>query len=329
MLYGGVDTVRCCGYLCGTVQSKIPQSGTMESQAVPASSLTWEKFFAHIPIQEQKETKFAYDAQRTIEGYLPCNVGLSIQKMLESNPFLGHLIAENMNGVIGLTPVHVVHHIAYDNGNEASLIYQLLHVEEEDDNNVHEGPFHTHSLFALQQGLVRKANAVELSLGSADSNCFPVPRWEELLLFTIDNFQDGSFQYSFTEADRLSVTNGIIAIPPFMTVALVHANSRDSKVLCLAAVEAIRHVLENGVEEDKVVQQDMLMHLKYIPQWLFLVSTVSLVDATFGIEVEWFDRGDNTFWLHEPKFNLRRGYANNYAIELQDTTLHQPNLLFL
>ena len=26
MLYGGVDMVRCCaGYLCGTVQSKIPQ----------------------------------------------------------------------------------------------------------------------------------------------------------------------------------------------------------------------------------------------------------------------------------------------------------------
>ena len=47
--------------------------------------------------------------------------------MLDNHPF-GHLIAENMKGVIGLTPVHVVHHIAYDNhGDEASLIHQLLH----------------------------------------------------------------------------------------------------------------------------------------------------------------------------------------------------------
>ena len=51
-----------------------------------------------------------------------------------------------------------------------------------------------------------------------------------------------------------------------MTVALTRGNSTNSKVLCLAAVEAIRHLLENEVEEDKVVQQDMLMHLKYIPQ---------------------------------------------------------------
>ena len=63
--------------------------------------------------------------------------------------------------------------------------------------------------------------------------------------------------------------NGIIAIPPFMTVALMRAHLMDSKVLCVAAVEAIRHILE---EEDKIVQQDMLMHLEYIPQWLFLVS---------------------------------------------------------
>ena len=51
--------------------------------------------------------------------------------MLNNHPF-GHLIAENMKGVVGLTPVHVVHHIAYDNGDEASLIHQLLHVEVQD-----------------------------------------------------------------------------------------------------------------------------------------------------------------------------------------------------
>ena len=230
--------------------------------------------------------------------------------MLESHPF-GHLIAESMNGIVGLTPVHVVHHIAYDNGNEASMIYQLLHVEEEDDNNVCEGPFHTHSLFALQ-GLGRKANATELFLGSADSNCFPVPRWEELLLFTFDNFQDGTFQYSFTEADRLSVTNAIR--PPFMAVALTRAIQGIQKY-CLAAVEAIIHEMENEVlEEDEVVQQDMLLHMKYIPQWLFLISTVSLVDATFaGIEVDWLDCGDNTFGY----MNLNLIY---YAVEVQITT---------
>ena len=52
----------------------------MELQTVPALSLTWEEFFVHIPIQEQKETKFTYDAQQTIECYLPRNMGLSIQK---------------------------------------------------------------------------------------------------------------------------------------------------------------------------------------------------------------------------------------------------------
>ena len=86
-----------------------------------------------------KETKFAYDAQRTIQGCLRRGKGLTIQKMVDTHPF-GHLIAENMNGVVGLTPVHVVHHIAYDNGDEASLIYQHLHVEEEDVKNVREGP---------------------------------------------------------------------------------------------------------------------------------------------------------------------------------------------
>ena len=181
-------------------------------------------------------------------------------------------------------------------------------------------------MFALQ-GLGREASAIELFLGSADSNCFSVPRWEEVLLFTIDNLEDGTFQYSLKEADRLCVTNGIIAIPPFMTVALMRAHSTDSKVLCMAAVEAIRHILE---EEDEIVQQDMLMHLKYIPQqWLFLVSTVSPRSNTFGIEVDRLHRGDNSYWLHDDDFNRRFGRANNYAFELEDTTLHRPDLVFL
>jgi hypothetical protein len=244
------------------------QSGRMELQDVaklPFDVLsarikpcTMEKFFARIPIQEQKETKFAYDAQLRIEGYLPRGVGLTTHKMLESHPF-GHLIADNTKGVIGMSPVHVAHHIAYDCGNEVSLIYQLLHVEEEDDDDMVERPLHTHSLFVLQ-GLGREANAIELFV-SSDYNCFCVPRWdEELLLFTIDNLRDGAFQYSHTQADRLSVTNGIIAIPPFMLkLTLMRANSTDSKVLCLAAVEAIRNVLENEVEEEEFMQQPYMV----------------------------------------------------------------------
>ena len=320
------------------MHSKIAQSGTMELQDVTGlqfddlaarfSPYNWEEFFARIPIEEQKETKFAYDAQQTIDGYLPKGKGLTIQKMLDNHPF-GHLIAENMKRVVGLTPVHVVHHIAYDNGDEASLIHKLLHVdvqdEEDEEGDINKGPFHTHRLFALQ-GLGRTACVIELFLGSADSNCFSVPRWKELLLFTIDNFEDGTFQYSSTEADRLCVTNGIIAIPAFMTVALTRAHSTDSKVLCMAAVGAIRHVLE---EEDEIVQQDMVMHLKYIPQWLFLVSKVSPTSNTFGIEVDWLDRGDNTSWLHDDDFNRRFRRADKYAFELEDTTLHRPDLEFL
>ena len=140
-----------------------------------------------------------------------------------------------------MSPVYVVHHIAYDCGDEASLNHQLvLHVdaddndddyddsEEEDDNNIDEGPLHTHSLFAFQ-GYGREAKAIELFV-SIDYDCFSVPRCDELLLlFTLDNLQDGTFQHCETQGDRLSVTNGIIAIPPFMTVALMPANSSDSK----------------------------------------------------------------------------------------------------
>ena len=66
--------------------------------------------------------------------------------------------------------------------------------------------------------------------------------------------------------------NGIIAIPPFMTLALMRANSSDLKVLCLAAVEAIKHILENESEEEQDAQQNMLIDLIDIPHWLFLVS---------------------------------------------------------
>ena len=66
MLYGGVDMVRCCGYLFGTdVQSKIPQSGTTKLQDVAGlpfdvlaariQPFNWEEFVARIPIQNKKK----------------------------------------------------------------------------------------------------------------------------------------------------------------------------------------------------------------------------------------------------------------------------------
>ena len=59
-----------------------------------------------------------------------------------------------------------------------------------------------------------------------------------------------------------------------MTLALTRANSTDPKVLLMAAVEAIRLVLENDrPEEDKIQQQYRLMELEYIPKWLFLASS--------------------------------------------------------
>jgi hypothetical protein len=104
-----------CG---GAMQCKISQSGRMELQDVVGlpfdifvariKPFTWEEFFARIPIQEQKETHFAYDAhQLQIEGYLPRGVGVTIHKMLEKHSF-GHLIAENTKGVLRMSPVFCV-----------------------------------------------------------------------------------------------------------------------------------------------------------------------------------------------------------------------------
>ena len=89
----------------------------------------------------------------------------------------------------------------------------------------------------------------------------------------------------------------------------------------------MKHVLENEVDE--VVQQDMLMSLIYIPQWLFLVSMRSLVDASSGIGVDWLQRDFNDFWLFDLYYIVRHGRANDYAMELQRTKLHHPELQFM
>jgi hypothetical protein len=303
--------------------ARASQSCTMPLQALATLPRDWEELFARIAIEEQKERRYAYEAQETIGGRLPRNIEL--KKMLENYPFR-HLIAELKEGVRGMRPIHVIHHIAYGNGDETSPITKLL-------GRVGR----THRLYALQ-GLGTEAKAIELFFRSADTNYFNVPSWEELLLFTIENFDDGTFQFNWREAERISVRNGIIAIPPFMTLALTRANSSDPRVLLMAAVEAIRLVLENNrPEEDEIQQRYRLRELEYIPQWLFLASNrisdeelmewldVHVCDKTtcwecvtgysipdpdeeddFGIGVEWLDVCD------------KASRGNQYAIALQD-----------
>ena len=101
--------------------------------------------------------------------------------------------------------------------------------------------------------------------------------------------------------------------------------------MCLAAVEAIKHVLENKLEEDEVAvqHQDMLMYSIYIPQWQFLVLRTILVDASFGVGVDWLQRGYNDYWLHGQRLSRRHGRASDYAMELERTNLHHPELQFM
>ena len=117
------------------------------------------------------------------------------------------------------------------------------------------------------------------------------PCWEDLLLLTATNICSPKFRY-YERAVSVEFMDAIIAIPPFVTVALMRANTSNSTVLCLAAVEANKHVLENEAddEEDK---QRILRQLIYIPQWLFLVTRNVLwepdyaVDRSIWITIDW------------------------------------------
>ena len=84
----------------------------MKIHAVTASPRDWEEFLARIPIEEQKETGYAYEAQVSIVDHEPRY--FTIEKWIENHPF-GHLIAEWEKGVRGMRRIHVIHHIAYDN----------------------------------------------------------------------------------------------------------------------------------------------------------------------------------------------------------------------
>jgi hypothetical protein len=130
---------------------------------------------------------------------------------------------------------------------------------------------------------------------------------------------------------RLSISDGIIAIPLFMRLALMRASSSYSKVLCLAAVEAIKHVLEIEAEDEEVIQQYVLIDLIYIPQWLFLVSRRSLFYASIGVGVDWLLEGTaEGGWLYSLDYSPpHHRHANENAMELEHAKLHHPELQFL
>jgi Ankyrin repeats (3 copies) len=301
----------------------------------------WEEFFARIPMEQQRETRYAYEAEDAIDGPFPR--GTTLANVLGNHPF-GHLVAEWKGGIMGMKPIHVVHHIAYDNGDETSLITKHL------------GRVGcTGYLYALQ-GLGTDAKVIGLYTGNDDYDCLDVPTWEELLLFTIESFDDGTFRYNKEDPQRLHICEGIIALPPFMTLALTHANSSDPRVLLMAAVQAIRVVLENDVaEEDEIEERYRLMELEYIPQWLFLESSrrsaeqirqwldlhvceknpcwecvkgYSIPDPDdvddSGIAVEWFDGYDSTSSIPEVNYNWRHARANQYGIALENNVLKWP-----
>jgi hypothetical protein len=133
---------------------------------------------------------------------------------------------------------------------------------------------------------------------------------------TTDNICSPKFWYN-TRAVLVEFMDAIVAIPPFMTVALMRANTSDSTALCLAAIEAIKHVLENEAD-DKEDKQRMLRQLICIPQWLFLVSRNVLrepdypVDRSIWISIDWhadlsFEAPENRSWLK--KYCRARRYA--------------------
>jgi hypothetical protein len=93
-----------------------------------------------------------------------------------------------------------------------------------------------------------------------------------LVRFTIKDLREKNCQYSLEEEQDKETwfANGIIAIPPFVTAALMHANSTDANDLFLVIVNAIKEVLEMEADNEEA-KKNMLSHLVYIPQWLFMV----------------------------------------------------------
>jgi hypothetical protein len=118
--------------------------------------------------------------------------------------------------------------------------------------------------------------------------------------------------------------------PPFMTVALMRANTSNSTVLCLAAIEAIKHVLENEAPDDEADKQRMLRQLIYIPQWIFLVSRNVLrepdyvVDRSIWISIDWYASNPSPTYPENASWLKKHCRAREYAWKARYRYLAQP-----
>ena len=314
---------------------------------------TWAAFFESIPMEIQKKDDFAYRAHQETSREVDVDTRSKTKEGRLGEHIFGHLVAEQpFRRLLGptdsrveptLKPVHVVHHMAYDCGDPTSFVHDLMDVywieehdkkytklhdkrhdepdkqvtkkrkvdeEDEEDEEIR----HTNMLVALQ-GSGKDSEPLEIRF-SNDYFTAKAPCWDDLLLLTTDNICSPKFRY-YMNAVQVQCMDAIVPIPPFMIVALMRASTSYSTVLCLAAIEAIKHVLENEAddEEDK---QRMLRHLIYIPQWLFLVSRNvlrepdSLVDRSTWISIDWHGNPDpqypeNASWLK--KYNCAQRYA--------------------
>jgi hypothetical protein len=199
--------------------------------------------------------------------------------------------------------------------------------DEEDDGDIVLGPeFYeteirfTNMLMALH-GSGNDSESLEIRFCN-DCSFAKAPCWEDLLLLTTDNICSPKFRY-YTRAVLVEFTDAIVAILPFMTVALMRANTNNSTVLCLAAIEAIKHVLENEADDEEEDKQCMLRQLIYTPQWLFLVSRNVLrepfyaVDRTVWISIDWyadlsFEAVKNRSWLKKHRRARRYAFLAGY-----------------
>ena len=106
----------------------------------------------------------------------------------------------------------------------------------------------THSVFALSGYGSYHGNPIELLLNN-EWHCVILPRWEALVRFTLKDLRERNCQYSVEEEDEDPwFANGIKAIPPFVTAALMYANSTDANDLFVVTVSAIKEVLEMEAE---------------------------------------------------------------------------------
>jgi hypothetical protein len=141
---------------------------------------TWEAFFTTIPIETQKQECFASRAQTRLVEYLAPELGKTRQETRLAEHILGHLIAAEAFRGRGsvVSPVHVVHHMAYDCGDPNSFISQVMDVadEEYDEDEFDDEEPCNWCLYA-RQGSGRTSQTVEIQFRD-DYGTAEALRWE-------------------------------------------------------------------------------------------------------------------------------------------------------